>query len=274
MKLAIFHHHLLASAKERGVSPIEEYRRARKMGISAIDINLDDLTADSALPAALAEGGLAVASVHAYYRFFERDESARINLHMQSAAACGADRVMLIPDFYPEGEIPPECLYNRDACANFFDQSPRADAIIAGMREAVRVGAAHGITVTVEDYDHCDSPIATSTQMLYFLDRVEGLAVAFDTGNFAFSQEDLLTALDRLESKTVYLHCKDRGAEEGRTFGLAPCAVGDGYLAIAPVLMRLFEKGYTGYVTVEHFGVASYSEAIARSADFLTRLSD
>ena len=274
MKLAIFHHHLLAAAKERGTTPAEEYRHAREAGISAIDINLDDLTAAPGLPAELAACGLRIASVHAYYRFAEQEEGARIALHMQTAAACGAERVMLVPDFFAAGEIPEESRKNPDACADFFDKSPRAAAIIAGMREAVRVGAEHGITVTVEDYDHRDSPTATSTQIQYFLDRVEGLAFTFDTGNFAFFDEDLMAAFDALGDKTVYLHCKDRAEEAGwqgeHTKGLAACAVGAGYLPIRELISRLAARGYDGYLAIEHFAVADYAAATAASLRFLS----
>ena len=273
MKLSIFHHHLVAAAKELRITQEESYLLAKEMGISAVDINLDDLTADPTLPTRAANCGLAISSIHAYYRFCEREESTRIALHMETAVAVGAKCVMVIPDFFPAGEIPASVIHKYGSCAAFFDASPRMKNILSGMREAVRVGREHGITVTVEDYDHADSPTATSTEMRYFAERVPGLAFTFDTGNFAFSDEDALAALDRLTDRTVYLHCKDRGEEEGhrgiRTRGLAACAVGDGYLPIGEILRRLQNAGYDGYVAIEHFGVPCYREASARSVEFL-----
>jgi inosose dehydratase len=147
--------------------------------------------------------------------------------------------------------------------------------ILDGMREAVRVGKENGILVTVEDYDHRDSPTATSAEILYLLARVEGLLVTFDTGNFIFSDEDIGEAFFALSDKTVNLHLKDRGEDDIHTGvhlrGLAPVAVGDGYLALSPILSALRERGYSGYLTVEHFGVPSYREATERSVAFLSR---
>lgn len=274
MKLSVFHHHLLMAAKERGTSPEEEYRRAARMGISAVDINLEELIADPALPARIKEVGLGFSSIHAYYKFSERNEGARIRLHMETAKAIGAPCVMVIPDFYPTEEIPADIIRDREGISAFFDASPLMAVILEGMREAVRVGRENGILVTVEDYDHRDSPTATSAEILYLTERVEGLLVTFDTGNFIFSDEDIGEAFSALADKTVNLHLKDRGEDGAHTGvylrGLAPCAVGDGYLAISPILSALRERGYRGFLTVEHFGVSSYREATERSVAYLS----
>lgn len=278
MKLSVFHHHLLMVARERGTPPEEEYRRAYGMGIRAVDINLEELIADPALPDRIAEAGLGFSSIHAYYKFTERDESARIRLHMETAKAIGAPCVMVIPDFCPAGSIPDEVIHDPAALAAFFDASPLMPVILDGMREAVRVGRENGILVTVEDYDHRDSPLATATEMRYFLERVEGLFVTFDTGNFIFSDEDIEQAFALIGDKTVNLHLKDRGEDEthkGKHLcGLAPVAVGDGYLAILPILVALKNRGYDGFLTVEHFGVSSYGEATERSVAFLSPFCD
>lgn len=274
MKLSVFHHHLLMMAKEENISPQEAYRRAAAMGISAVDVNLEELIAVPALPTLIKEAGLGFSSIHAYYKFSERDESERIKLHMETAVAIGAPCVMVIPDFYPEGEIPADIILDPTAVARFFDASSLMATVLDGMREAVRVGKENGIRVTVEDYDHRDSPTATSAEIRYLLERVEGLFVTFDTGNFIFSDEDIEEAFSVLADKTVNLHLKDRGEDATHTGkhlrGLAPVAVGDGYLAIAPILSALRDCGYRGFLTVEHFGVPCYREAIERSVGFLS----
>ena len=110
--------------------------------------------------------------------------------------------------------------------------------------------------------------------MKIFLDAIPDLKVAFDTGNFAFSGDDVLDAKREFIGRTRHTHLKDRlwsrtgtGDPKECPDGtlLWPCAVGDGDLPIKEILQELKAVGYNGYAMAEFFGAASYAELIEKS---------
>lgn len=146
--------------------------------------------------------------------------------------------------------------------------------MIQGMKRLSELAKDNGLTLTIEDYDDAMSPIATIGGMKIFLDAIPDLKVAFDTGNFAFSGDDVLDAKRELLNRTKHVHLKDRlwsrtgtGDPKECPDGtlLWPCAVGDGDLPIKEILQELKAVGYSGYAMAEFFGAASYSELIEKS---------
>lgn len=99
------------------------------------------------------------------------------------------------------------------------------------MPEAMSVfcdrAAQEGLTVTIEDFDDAASPISTMEGMKWFTDRLPLLRVALDTGNFFYSGEDVLQALELFADRIVHVHCKDRlTGEQGPYPGVGALAAG------------------------------------------------
>ena len=153
--------------------------------------------------------------------------------------------------------------------------------MIQGMKKLSELAKENGLTLTIEDYDDAMSPIATIGGMKIFLDAISDLKVAFDTGNFAFSGDDVLDAKREFIGRTRHVHLKDRlwsrtgtGDPKECPDGtlLWPCAVGDGDLPIKEILQELKAVGYNGYAMAEFFGAASYAELIEKSIENLKSL--
>ena len=118
----------------------------------------------------------------------------------------------------------------------------------------------------------------TWTYAKSFLDVIPDLKVAFDTGNFVFSGDDVIEAKNEFFSRTIHVHLKDRlwsttgkgdpkECVDGRL--LWPCAVGEGDIPMDEIIDDLKNIEYDGYVMAEFFGISSYSYAIEKSADYL-----
>ena len=145
--------------------------------------------------------------------------------------------------------------------------------------ESVKEAKKRGITVVMEDFDAADSPYRDAAGVRYFLDRVPELRAAFDTGNFAFCDEDELDAFELLKDRIAHVHLKDRaltpGAPEerplvslgGRKLYAAP--FGSGIIRGEEILRRLQKIGYDGVLTVEHYGAPRPLEYMERSAQWL-----
>ena len=92
-------------------------------------------------------------------------------------------------------------------------------------------------------------------------------------GNFAFSDEDVIRAADLLKDYIVHVHCKDRAlnpAVRGDFCkGLGQSPAGCGYIPIQVLVSTLRERGYDGYLAIEHFDVPDQLSFIRKSADFL-----
>lgn len=178
-----------------------------------------------------------------------------------------------------------ESIVRSDSAALYMDGNDtlgvELSRMVQGMMRLSELAKENGLTLTIEDYDDAMSPIATIGGMKIFLDTIPDLKVAFDTGNFAFSGDDVLDAKREFIGRTRHVHLKDRlwtrtgtGDPKECPDGtlLWPCAVGDGDLPIKEILQELKAVGYNGYAMAEFFGAASYSELIEKSIENLKSL--
>ena len=91
----------------------------------------------------------------------------------------------------------------------------------------------------------------------------EAVGLLFDTGHCAFAGSNPLEVLERHTQRVVHVHCKDvrrdqmnRAIAQDMTFIQAVLegvftVPGDGDIAFAPLLRRLREAGYSGWLVVE-----------------------
>ena len=269
MKLAVFYHHIVEAAAQKACEVKEILQKLRAFGITAVEVDLADILAAEAagkvFDAELREASIGISSIYGFYEFGKKIDEAAWKRHVELAKQLGSERIMIIPGFYSSTE---ETI-----------QAKEREQMLAAMTQLCRYAASHGIVPTIEDFDDCMSPIATAEQMCWFLERIPELKVAFDTGNFMYSEEEELAAFEQLKTKIVHVHCKDRalvqavpGEEEKQTIAgrcMYPAAVGSGVIAMEQIVKQLKQSGYEGFYTIEHFGAADQLEYMRASAEWL-----
>lgn len=275
MKISVFYHHVCCAAEETGCSLDEMLATIRSWGIGYVELDRDAIGSDDAqlqdLSDRLKQHDLMPSSIYGFYDWGAGKLPDESDLLLHQAELLGCPRVMVIPGFYTD-------LADAAQCAR------EKQNMIAGTQAFVQLAAQRNLTVTIECFDDARSPIATIEGMQAFLDAVPQLYVTLETGNFIFSGDDILEAQRRFADRVRHVHLKDRwrpaqcggqivpGADmvtaaTGET--LCACAVGQGHMPIAQVIAGLNASNYDGVMTIEHFGAASYAEAIRASAAWL-----
>ncbi len=250
MKLSIFMEHVLEAARQKGKTTDEVLLLAHSFGFEAVDCDVAHAEGrPEAFAKRLAEHGLCVSSAYQRFDFGHRVDDGEIETCVQAVAAMGSKNLLLIPGFIPEGE------------------KERCDELLAGMLRGTelvcRAAERVGVTVSLEDYDHFTAPFSTIKGLRWFLDRVPALGLSLDTGNFLYSAQSVLDAMDAMQSRIVHVHLKDRSlkpvageepirAVDGTLLYSSP--VGSGCIPMAEVLRRLKGLGYEGFLAAEHFG--------------------
>jgi len=273
-KYSTFYHHIREAARERGVSMDDMLREVRSWGIQYVELDRDDFADEAQLRELgdqLARCDMQPSSIYGHYHW---DHDAAMptedDLLIRQAKALDCARIMVIPGFHADMD-------NKEQCVR--EQA----RMIAGTKRLSEVAAQQGLTTTIECFDHARSPIATIEGMAAFLKAAPELYVTLETGNFLFSGDDILEAHQRFADRIRHVHLKDRflpsqtpeaapsGDVTTATTGLKmyPCAVGHGHIPMTAVLDRLDKEGYDGIMTIEHFGAASYYDAIHDSITWL-----
>ena len=266
MKTGTFYHHIRQASAEHGETLEQTFEYVRGLGYEAAELDADDHEGAHLLAA----HGLAVSSIYRNYSWQDEIDRDAMEEHIRLAKELGAGMIMAIPGFFSEGDT------DTVRCE-------KLKKMAEGMSRLSELASAGGLILTIEDYDNALSPIRSIGGMKYFLDAVPDLKVAFDTGNFAYSGEDVLTAWKEFAGRTVHVHLKDRLftrkgegdpciCPDGRV--LWPCAVGEGDIPMDELLVSLKSKGYSGYVMAEFFGAGSYSETLKASMEYLRKSID
>lgn len=269
-RYGVFFHHVVCAAREQGCSLETMLDAIRAWGIGYVELDRDDVgTADGDiqhLGRMLQTHGLQPSSIYGFYSWQRPGTQPQADdLLLRQAHLLECPRVMLVPGFF-EGDAAQELQRMQDStCA------------------MAELAAAQGLTATIECFDDSRSPIATIRGMEGFLQAAPRLHVTLETGNFLFSGDDVLQAQQRFQGRISHVHLKDRFLPE-RSPGVAPtgepkvaatgqlmypCAVGQGHIPMGQVLAELDKQAYGGVMTMEHFGVPSYTEAIKASITWL-----
>ncbi|MCL2832554.1 MAG: sugar phosphate isomerase/epimerase [Treponema sp.] len=124
------------------------------------------------------------------------------------------------------------------------DPAPWEDEVVRRLTELVRTARLEGRQYALEN----ESGIYTDipSRCVRILDRVEGLVLALDPGNFIMNNADLLQAWNLLKNRTAYFHIKD-ATREPRHF--VPAGEGEGH--IAEILKDAYSGGFNGFLSVE-----------------------
>ena len=259
MNISVFYDHIAEASAQTGIEMPVLLREFHKLGIEAVEMNLDFLIKnyDSVMPM-LENAGLTVSSIYEFYHMAGNDEREHGRLHIDTARKSGVKKIMTLPGFIPEGHT-----------FDFSENNEYVNKILDNLRYITEYAEKYGITVTIEDYDYYLSPLSKICGIKFFLDKIPQLRFTFDTGNFIYGNEDIYEAFDLLSGKTVHVHCKDRKVLNDE---LRFAATGEGDLPIADVIGKFKEQGYNGYFVIEHFGADNQYETIKRSARILSNM--
>ena len=311
MKLSIFYHHLCAWAQQKDQSINSVLDTARSLGITHIEVDRDDIKDPQQFAALLAAHDLQVSSIYGFYDWVNHPDDFKDDLQLRQAVLLHCDKIMIIPGFYSAAACHDNADHSsanskalqkvREKLRNKLRSTGKSDdgsdlrahedhLMQGSMRQMIERAAALGLTVTIEDFDLNISPICSSRGMLAMQQNAPSLRTTFDTGNFYYSGEDALDAMNALRGTISHVHLKDRlllpslpeeqqlknpekvyGTPKCATSGenMYPCAVGAGSMPIREILEDLHGQGYTGCCAMEFFDVADYEKATRDSVDFL-----
>lgn len=273
MKISVFYDHILQAEEQSGRPPSEILKTVKQAGIGAVEIRLAYLAEHEEAYELLRQSGLGISCIYEFYAMDRCDEREHVRKHIETAAAVGAKKILIVPGFLPEAEAEEMQRYMKrpEQLASFMDKNVSVQNMIGGLAYAVDIGTREGVAVTVEDFDGRTSPLSGMYGVLYILEHVPGLRFTLDTGNFAYSGEDVLAAWELLWDKIAHVHCKDRSAGISADKGMLSAAAGDGYIPIAVLVRKLKEIGYDDFFAIEHFDVPEQQNCMLRSAAFLKK---
>jgi len=277
LKLSVFYDHAVQAARQSG-QPIEKVLAAfKRAGIDAVEMDYETARGQIlSIGGLLGEAGLEISGFY-YNHNFNWNPSIESSKEMVDlASTLDVHRILMVPGFLDEEDVPALNGVHNDyqKTAAYMD----GDSEIQNMKQALTDLSAYarkrGVILSLEDYDLITSPYSQINELLWFIGKVPGLGITFDTGNFAFSKEDSLLAFEALKDHIVHVHLKDRAhlvggsPADNRTF-LAPAPVGDGYLPVGLLIRRLKQIGYDGYLVIEHFDLKDELDSVLRSAAYV-----
>lgn len=268
MKLVTFYDHILELSEQEHIPLSEALLEAKRLGIDLLEVSSNNIAGHiNDVKESLIAAGMGVSSVCAYFDFGQNPEIASAGIPaLEAAAALGAPRVLVIPGFF--------AAHDTDA-----EKEKQTQNMIHALNRFAEKAKALGISLIMEEYDSLNAPYRNTAGLQRFLNFVPDLSCAFDTGNFIFSGEDVLTAYDALKNRITHVHLKDRAfhvpseggidkeAADGRI--LYPAAVGQGALPLSQIITRLKADGYCGDYTIEHYGAANQLQYLASSVTWL-----
>ena len=248
--IATFYDHIREISRQRDISMRQALELAAGAGVEAVEFSAAGAgDIEDGAVRELAEAGIAVSTL-TFRLDMELPAEASAERLSFAAERGGTRRLMVIPCLFQEGDSQEE---RRDKTQRMIERTAKLTELLSG----------RGLSLTIEDFDNALSPVATAQGVREFIDNCPGLTCAFDTGNFRFAGEDVLTAYDILRDKITHLHLKDRAyaplmGEAPRTAmdgtELYPAPVGGGDLPLGEIVKRLREDGYDGVFAVEHYG--------------------
>ena len=276
MELSIFYDHIREAAQQTGKSTLEIMKCCHQFGINGLEINFSFLDENKeAVGLELSDSDMKISCIYETFDYGRDEDIARGKRMIDMAAEMKASRILVIPgeiESWEAAELS-ACCGNYDATEQYMNQSSSVRNMQSALSELVEYATQKGVQVTLEDFDGFLQPFARMNQLLWFMRHVRGLKYTLDMGNFAFSDEDVGIAADVLAEYIVHVHCKDRRESPyvrgNFNRGLGQCAAGEGYIPIARLVNQLKDRGYDGYLAIEHFGVQNQISHIKRSAFYL-----
>ena len=160
--------------------------------------------------------------------------------------------LMVVPGNYDEDEQKALAGMSRDEMM---------EKAVLGYRIAAEEAAPYGITIGFENTPHAMKPLSAAEDCLELLNKVPGLGLIFDTGNFRVADPacDEIEAYEKLKDRIVRVHLKDvvvgpfdsgEACVDGQ---MIRCVTsGSGIIPIRELIHLLQKDGYDGDLCVEY----------------------
>ena len=245
VKIAVFYENIYDGVRAAGRRMEDALAELRDAGMELLYLSPDSWKRDrKELSGIMERLDLRVEGMFGSCDFPADPENEGYREMIDLAAEAGAGNFLIIPGMLTVGNT------QRDL-----------ERMVAGARKTAEYGRSRNIPVLMEDFDGLLSPYNCIAGLQYFLDSVEGLECAFDTGNFTAFHEDELEAFGLFADRIRTVHLKDR-SQVRRHPGDTPfvcadgkpvyaCTTGSGYIRIAEILNRLKQRNYSGNVIAE-----------------------
>ncbi len=126
-------------------------------------------------------------------------------------------------------------------------------------------GMERGVTIALEPVNRYeDGYLNTASDVVRIIERVgrKNLGILLDTFHMNIEEADILEVITRSSSHIAHVHIADSNR-------LSP---GSGHFAFAPLLTRLQECGYTGWLSAELLALPTADEAGAATGSALKHL--
>lgn len=251
-RLSIFADHIATIAQQEHISYAEAATRVRDMGYMGVDVS-------TTIPArqlrTLDSLGFAHACAIAWIDFVAGPQDKAEEQALTFMEQSGWKRVLLVPGFLP-GNQPSETA------------DSLRDAAIGRIAAFAKRASERGLEVLVEDFDNPRSLCYDTPSLDRLFAASPELGHVFDTGNYVFSGEDVIAALNHFMPRIHHVHLKDRLAPHD---GHSP-AIGKGIVPFGQIIGQLRASNYDGWLTVEHYGSSDMLNDAAFSAQFLRNI--
>ena len=238
------------------------------------------------LLAALKKYGVKVSCIISAPPFFTAPQAVEqsIKASLMLCKEAGTDMLMLVPGQSSPLRIGPD---EREICASM-SRDEMLMRTVEMYRLAVSLAEDTGVQVVFENTPHWYKPLAAPQDVKYVLDRVPGLGLVFDTGNFRVADTECneLEAYDLLKDRIRRVHLKDvrigdfpEGEQCVSGQSIKAVLSGSGVIPMQELLVRMDNDGYQGIYSVEyaapsdvhgcaHIDAASvYGKILRRMAD-------
>lgn len=228
--ISIFNDHIEDIAKQQGISFNEAAQKVRNLGYNGVDVWV---TLSDEKQHTLDSLGFQHASAIAYIDFIQGNKQKDCRKALDFMHKHNYTRLLLVPGLLPDNV-----------------QKHLVDSVYTRIDAFVRQAQREGIDIMIEDYDNPRSPCYDTPALNRLFTRVPHLNHVFDTGNYLFCGEEVMTALQHFRKRIHHVHLKDRKAKHNNE---SP-AIGTGIVPLKAVVAELLKSGYDGWFTIEHFG--------------------
>ncbi len=240
-RISIFFDHVAEIARQENISLREAAQRVKQLGVDGIDVRVSMSEPQMKMLDSL---GFQHACAIADINFVKGEQPEAVRQALDFMRRYNYTRLLVVPGLLPENA--PEGLMDAVGrrLAAFADEAGKA-----------------GMDVMVEDYDNPRSPCYNTQTLDRLFAASPLLNHVFDTGNYLFCGEDVMTALHHFRGRIHHVHLKDRKAPNDR----ASLAIGSGVVPLKALLGELLQSGYDGWFCIEHFGAPAMLEYTRQS---------
>lgn len=272
MRKTVFYEHIAEASIQTGQTIPELLEKVKSYGIGGVEIEDRRLYKQVSLVHQLKDAGIEIGCIYGFLNYQEDDNRQDGRKLVDLASSLHVHNILVIPGF-----VTPELL-NASEKLSYQREVMRMIEYVCDLTDYAEQ---KGIVTGMEDFDDKIAPYSTICGLRKFAEKIPKLKVTFDTGNFLYSEEDILEAYEELSSYVGYVHLKDRSFDpkdgeipkvtlKGRNLYSSP--VGHGVIPMHEFLSRLKRSGYDGTLAIEHFGSKHQLEDMRKSAEWIEQI--